>query len=200
MKKIGRTTRSIKLATINVRTCQDDMKLAEIVKTASQLKLDVLAMQETRRTSSGMCTLVDKSINGWQIIWSGHKRKRQHGVALLLAPHVILEEHNVFLDARIVTAKVRVGNMRLGLLNAYAPTEANGSDSAKSGFYSALNKAMKALERTPKFKIITFGDFNATISSHSKNSGAWDSVLGYNNSDRVTTNNNNCNQRNEVSV
>ena len=43
MKKIGRTTRSIKLATINVRTCQDDMKLAEIVKTASQLnKLDVL--------------------------------------------------------------------------------------------------------------------------------------------------------------
>ena len=49
---------------------------------------------------------------------------------------------------------------------------------------------MKALERTPKFKIITFGDFNATISSHSKNSGAWDSVLGYNNSDRVTTNNN----------
>ena len=83
------------------------MKLAEIVKTASQLKLDVLAMQETRRTSSGMCTLVDKSINGWQLIWSGHKRKRQHGVALLLAPHVILEEHNVFLDARIVTAKVR---------------------------------------------------------------------------------------------
>ena len=149
MKKIGRTTRSIKLATINVRTCQDDMKLAEIVKTASQLKLDVLAMQETRRTSSGMCTLVDKSINGWQLIWSGHKRKRQHGVALLLAPHVILEEHNVFLDARIVTAKVRVGNMRLALLNAYAPTEANGSDSAKSGFYSALNKAMKALERTP---------------------------------------------------
>ena len=147
-------------------------------------------MQETRRTSSGMCTLVDKSINGWQLIWSGHKRKRQHGVALLLAPHVILEEHNVFLDARIVTAKVRVGNMRLALLNAYAPTEPNGPDSAKSGFYSALNKAMKALERTPKFKIITFGDFNATISSHSKNSGAWDSVLGYNNSDRVTTNNN----------
>ena len=86
--------------------------------------------------------------------------------------------------------EVRVGNMRLALLNAYAPTEANGSDSAKAGFYSALNKAMKALERTPKFKIITFGDFNATISSHSKNSGAWDSVLGYNNSDRVTTNNN----------
>ena len=78
LKKIGRT-RSIKIATINVRTCQDDMKLAEIVKTASQLKLDVLAMQETRRTNSGVYTLGDKSISGWQLVWSGHKRKRQHG-------------------------------------------------------------------------------------------------------------------------
>ena len=34
------------------------------------------------------------------------------------------------------------------------------------------------------------GDFNATISSQSKESGAWESVLGHNNSDRVETNNN----------
>ena len=166
------------------------MKLAEIVKTASQLKLDVLAMQETRRTNSGVYTLGDKSISGWQLVWSGHKRKRQHGVAILLAPHVILEEHDVFLDARIVTAKVRVGNMCLALLNAYAPTEANRSDTAKSCFYRALVKAKTALEMTPKFKIVTLGDFNATISSQSKTSGAWDSVLGHNNSDRVTTNDN----------
>ena len=80
--------------------------------------------------------------------------------------------------------------MRLALLNAYAPTEASGSETAKSGFYTALSKAITALEETPKFKIVTLGDFNATISSHSKDSGAWDAVLGYNNPDRVTTNNN----------
>ena len=43
---------------------------------------------------------------------------------------------------------------------------------------------------TPKFKVIALGDFNATISSHSKTSGAWDNVLGHNNSDRVQTNDN----------
>ena len=80
--------------------------------------------------------------------------------------------------------------MCLALLNAYAPTEANGSDTAKSCFYRALVKAKTALEMTPKFKIITLGDFNATIASQSKTSGAWDSVLGHNNSDRVTTNDN----------
>ena len=41
-----------------------------------------------------------------------------------------------------------------------------------------------------KSKVIALGDFNATISSHSKTSGAWDTVLGHNNSDRVDTNSN----------
>ena len=182
--------RRIKIATINVRTCQDDMKLADIVKAASQLKLDVLAMQETRRINSGVFTFEDESIKGWQLIWTGHKRKRHHGVAILLAPHVTLEEHNVYLDARIIAAKVKVGNMRLALLNAYAPTEANGSETVKSSFYKALSKAKSALGKTPKFKLVTLGDFNATISSQSKTSGDWDSVLGHNNSDRVVTNDN----------
>ena len=188
--KKAQTSRRIKVATINVRACQDDMKLAEIVKTASQIKLDILAMQKARILSSGTTAFVDKSIYGWQLIWSGHKRKRQHGVAILLAPHVTLEEYEVFLDARVITAKVRVGNMRLALLNVYAPTNSNGSDSAKSGFYRAITKAIQALKKTPKFKIVSLGDFNATVSSQSKSSGAWDNVLGHNNPVRVTTNDN----------
>ncbi len=75
------STANIRIATVNVRTCQDDLKLAEVVKAASQLKIDVLAMQEVRRIHSGQITFGDKSINGWQQIWSGHKRERQHGVA-----------------------------------------------------------------------------------------------------------------------
>ena len=189
-KRNPKKMKNIRVATINVRTCQGDLKLVEVIKAASQLNLDVLAMQETRRISSGVITLKDDSINGWQLIWSGHKRKRQHGVAILLAPHVILEDHNVFQDARIITAKVRSRGVRFALLNAYAPTEASGSENAKSCFYSSLNKAKQYLDKMPKFKLIALGDFNATISAHSKTSGAWDSVLGHNNSDRVETNNN----------
>ena len=42
----------------------------------------------------------------------------------------------------------------------------------------------------PKFKMIVLGDFNATISADSKDSGAWDTALGHNNSGRVETNDN----------
>ena len=46
------------------------------------------------------------------------------------------------------------------------------------------------MESKPKFKMIVLGDFNATISADSKDSGAWHDVLGHNNSDRVETNDN----------
>ena len=39
-----------------------------------------------------------------------------------------------------------------------------------------------------RFKSINLGDFNATIGSDSKSSGAWDDILGSNNSSIVKTN------------
>ena len=78
---------NIRIATINVRTCQDDMKLADIVKAASDLNLDVLAIQEARRLGKGDdFTFGDGSLSGWQLTWSGHRRKREHGLATVLAP------------------------------------------------------------------------------------------------------------------
>ncbi len=190
MKNIRKKTVNIRIATINVRTCQDDLKLASIVKAARDLKIDILAMQEMRRISYGSIIFDDDSIKDWQMVWSGHKRKREHGVAILLAPYVNLEEFQEHLAARIISAKVRVHGMRLSILNAYAPTDVTVAESTKTTFYSALTKAKKTLEKNPKFKIVTLGDFNATISSQSKGSGVWDEVIGHNNSDRVNTSNN----------
>ena len=39
-------------------------------------------------------------------------------------------------------------------------------------FNSAIRKAKNELDENPKYKLITLGDFNATLSSQSKASGA----------------------------
>ena len=158
----------IRIATINVQTCQDDMKLVDVVKAASDLNIDVLAIQEARKLGKDEFTFGDSSIQGWHIAWSGHKRKKEHGVATILAPHVKLEEFKKHLDARIISTKICVRGLKMSILNAYAPTERTKSDAAKSSFYSALSKAKKYLDESPKFKVVTLGDFNATISSMSK--------------------------------
>lgn len=79
--------------------------------------------------------------------------------------------------------------MKLSTLNVYAPTDITKSESTKPAFYSALNKAKEKLDENPSYKIVVLLDFNATISSKSKESGSWDSILGHN-SDKVETNDN----------
>ena len=160
------------------------------MKAAKNLGFDILALQEVRHTSTGVLTFEDESLNGWQLIWSGHKRKRIHGVGILLAPHVKLVSHKEHLPARIVSATVIVNGMRLSILNVYAPTDSTESESTKSAFYAAPNKAKAELDSKRRYKVLTLGDFNATISSHSRDNGSWNTILGNNNSDRVETNNN----------
>ncbi len=143
-----------------------------------------------RRTSTGLITFDDESLKGWQFVWSGHKRKHEHGVGILLAPHVKIEQYQEHLPGRIIPATLFVKGMRLAILNAYAPTNSTKSDAAKGSFYCALSKAKLELDKTPKYKLVMLGDFNATISSQSKDSGAWEPILGYNNPDRVKTNDN----------
>ena len=185
-----KSTQNIRVATINVRTLHDDIKLALIIKAAEKLRIDILALQETRRTGNGAFIFDDESLKGWQLVWTGHKRKREHGTGILLAPHVKLDDHTEHLQARIVSAYVCVHGVRFAILNIYSPTDCTESESAKASFYAALTKAKLELDKTSKYKPIILGDWNATISSESKSSGAWDYILGHNNSDRVQTNGN----------
>ena len=68
---------NIRIASIDVRTLQDDLKLALIVKAAAKLKIDILAMQVVRRTQSVSFTVDDEPLKGWQLAWSGQKRKHE---------------------------------------------------------------------------------------------------------------------------
>ena len=80
-----------------MKTLQDDIKLATVIQTANSLNIDVIAFQEVRRTSTGFIEFDDNSLKEWQMVWSmsGHKRKHEHGVAILKTPHdVKMEEYH----------------------------------------------------------------------------------------------------------
>ena len=123
------------------------------------------------------------------MVWSGCKRKKLFGVATLLAPHVQLEGYTEHLQARVLSTIIQCKGLKLAVLNVYAPIE-DSKQAAKTAFYSALDKAKKKLDEHPRHKVITLGDFNSTISSRSRESGAWDDVLGHNNANQIDTNDN----------
>ena len=66
-------TKGLRFASINVRTLQEDIKLATIIKVTESLIVDVLALQEVRRTEIDCLEFNDKSL--WQFAWSGYNVK-----------------------------------------------------------------------------------------------------------------------------
>lgn len=110
-------------------------------------------------------------------------------MAFILAPHVKFVDSHVHYDARILSVIVIFYGLCLTLTCSYAPTDCS-SESSKSLFYSKLRKANADMLKYNRFKSINLGDFNATVGMDSKRSGAWDDILGFNNSSIVSTNTN----------
>ena len=82
-----------------------------------------------------------------------------HGVCTVLAPHVILEEV-FFSGPRLLLTLLIVKQMRLAVINAYAPTDL-APPAQKDQFYADLRTLRKKIP--PKYKEIIAGDFNAIV-------------------------------------
>ena len=180
---------NINIATLNINTLSNDIKLANSVQEAKNLGIDILALQETRRVGKGTLEFDNGDINGWKFVWSGFKRKLEAGVAFILAPHVTLVDEHPHYDARILSVRVIIHGLCLSLTCSYSPTDCS-TESSKTIFYRELRKANDEMIKYNRFKSILLGDFNATIGMDAKNSGAWDDILGYNNSSINLTNDN----------
>ena len=179
----------LKIATLNKRTLICDIKLANAVQSAQSLGLDIFALQEVRRSGDGHITFSSESLNGWQFIWLGFKFKHEAGVGFILAPHVKVINIINNMPGRIISIQIVVNCLRLNVTNVYSPTNV-ASGSSKDLFYRELYKTEIECNKSSKFKSIVLGDFNATIGMNSKLHGAWDKVLGFNNSDLIDTNDN----------
>ena len=65
-------------------------------------------------------------------------------------------------EPRIMAMNIKIFGFKLRIVNVYAPTDVNGTETQKQLFYAALNKATMKTEK--HHKIIVLGDFNATTS------------------------------------
>ena len=153
------------IGTINLQTGKDELQLAEYTLNVKNNKNDICLFQETRKTGSDELTFEDPVLKGWRVIYSGFKKKAQAGVAIVLAPHVILEDTILVKEGRIIGVRVIVNGIKLSVFSCYSPTDTKQySDSTKDLFYSTLLKATKNIKSEyPSFKLIVGGDFNATV-------------------------------------
>ena len=177
---------SWRIGTINIRTGKDDIKLEHVIREIAKAKLSVCALQEVRRLNNNSVLIANKQndvAQNYELYWSGHATKRQHGVGIAIKVEKGIDIEEVTpVSPRIITANLLLHGCSLRVICCYAPTE-DDSESSKNLFYSKLNKQLKC-ENTRK--IIVLGDFNASTSAAWYNSSLRENVI----IDNLVVNNN----------
>ena len=130
----------------------------------------------------------DPSISKWTYINSGFKKKAAAGIGIILSPQAKLIDHEIWIEGRIISARIIVNGIKLNAISAYSPTDTvKTSEASKDFFYYQLDKAIKAAKKKhPSYKILIGGDMNATIGTDSY--GVW-KCLGRNNDNLITSGN-----------
>ena len=95
----------------------------------------------------------------YEFHWSGYKKKREAGVAILIRVHPNIEINTSDVnEPRVIAINIKIYGFKLTVVNGYAPAVANCTENQKHIIYTALNKATTKTEK--HHKLVVIGDFN----------------------------------------
>ena len=140
-----------------------------IAKEAARAKVQFCTLQEVRYRNSGRKIISLDTGESYIFLWCGRKKRRDAGVGILIkqSKDVSIEEPDIT-DPRVMAMNIQIKGFNIRLVNAYAPTNSDGSDNQKDVFYRLLRKACTKQHKHQK--LLVTGDFNATTSVSLKQS------------------------------
>ncbi|XP_068684825.1 uncharacterized protein [Montipora foliosa] len=142
--------------------------MIQILQTASQAKINILSMQEVRRTGKDRRSydiINDTRVERWEVYWSGNDHKKTERVAITIKASPILQIARVHQEnSRGMYMDVNYGGLKLRVQSLYAPTE-QGMPHAKQKFYKMVETLNMLPSNDPHRKILHMGDFNASTSA-----------------------------------
>ena len=141
----------LNIGSVNIQTGDEKgggSKLYMVCKEAYQNNLHIIGLQEVRYRNSGSKIINLNNGEKYMFFWSGPKKRRVGGVGLLIkiCKDISFEEPDV-LNLRMIAINININGFHLRLVNAYSPTECDGTISAKDVFYRSLRKTCKTQDK-----------------------------------------------------
>ena len=155
---------------INIRTGKEKSEGARIymiTKEIARKKLLFCSLQEVRYRNNGHKVISLDSGESYVFLWSGRKKRRDAGVGLIikLCNDIAFDDPDIE-DPRVMAINLTINGLKIRLVNAYAPTNCDGSEQQKDLFYRLVKKG--CIKQSKHQKLIITGDFNATTSTSLK--------------------------------
>ena len=154
------------IGTLNIRSGKEKEGGAKMYSIANEVDMagvTVCCIQEVRHLNTDRKTIRLANGNEYVFIWSGLKRRRDAGVGFLIRvdKSVVISEAEVCTH-RIIAINIDIYGFKVRVVNAYSPTNVDGSINQKEEFYRTLRKACSTKGKHQK--LIVTGDFNAETS------------------------------------
>ena len=134
-----------KWGSINIRSGKEKSggaKMYAVAKEIDRLGITICCLQEVRYRNNDKRTISLPSGAEYDFKWSGPKRRRDNGVGFLVKVdrNIVAAEPDTQ-DPRIIAMKINVYGFKIRLVNAYSPTNTDGSSSQKDDFCRKVRKA-----------------------------------------------------------
>jgi len=134
-----------------------------VAKEITKAGLTFCCLQEVKYLNCGKKLIRLDTGENFEFHWCGKKKRREAGVGILIRvdPNICIKENDIQ-DPRIMAMDLKLYGFNIRLVNAYAPTNSDGTENQKDLFYRQLKKACEKQEKHQK--LIVAGDFNASTS------------------------------------
>ena len=119
-----------------------------ITKEIARAGLTFCCMQEVRYRNTGNRVIRLDTGEEYEFFWSGNKKRRDAGVGILIKKDTsIIIEKPDFSSPRFLAINLKIFGFNVRVINAYSPTNIDGSPQAKDEFYRMLRKASAAVTK-----------------------------------------------------
>ncbi|XP_050735881.1 uncharacterized protein LOC127008208 [Eriocheir sinensis] len=147
--------RALCVGSWNVRSLSDDDRLPYLSNELRRLRVDIVALSETRRPGNG-----EISEGVFTFYWSGMSNGfHVRGIPMGISNHLPFVVEVAPVDERIMRARLKHTLGFMSLVAVYAPTEMRETEE-KETFYAKLVSVLD--QCPPRDTLIVLGDFSAT--------------------------------------
>ena len=139
---------SFNISTFNCRTLKSDYRVLELIELGRKKCIDVLAIQEHRRTKVALVTDINIP-TGYRLFMNDTHSPGVGGIGFVISPRCSYKLISTeFFSTRIGKLVFDISRRRIHILSIYAPTAIDAHTNETMSFYDRLSSIVDAIQQT----------------------------------------------------
>ncbi|XP_008479756.1 craniofacial development protein 2-like [Diaphorina citri] len=148
---------SMKIATWNVNTMNQDGKIENLIREMKKNNIDLMGLAEVRWIGEG-----ELIVDGYKMVYKGAERRKEHGVGFIYKQNLDKNVSKIIPKSdRIIAMRMKTEPVDTLIIQVYMPTS-RAKDEEVEEVYKQIEEIMEENGKG-QMRIIVMGDWNSVV-------------------------------------